>query len=289
MRPPIAALAALLAACVGGDNTARLQAVAIAGDDGSETFFGWWDLALERACRFAADYLWDDEPACYPDLAHAVVVSTDPGCRDPALIALSDQDGFADATALIDEQGRLYEIGERFEGALYYPHGDCVSLGALSGVRAGAPLAAPMRSSELGTDARARERFRSGSRLRARVIESGDGAVEHLGWRDVELGVSCRFERDAGVYRCVPPLSAAPMRYADPDCSGDSMVATASDGDGVVRLSEGLFALGARYSGAVYQRDPDSACTAAGDALDAARRLRPVDRSIFVGGRLDGG
>jgi hypothetical protein len=47
--------------------------------------------------------------------------------------------------------------------------------------------------------------WRSGTRLRARVLDGGDGAVAFLRWRDTQLQTSCTFRRASDdVLRCIP-------------------------------------------------------------------------------------
>jgi len=59
----------------------------------------------------------------------------------------------------------------------------------------------------------------SGSRLRARVLDGGDGAVAFLGWYDTDLQTACSFRKQSdGHWRCVPDESG-PVVYADANCT----------------------------------------------------------------------
>lgn len=56
---------------------------------------------------------------------------------------------------------------------------------------------------------------KSGTRLKARVARSPDGASQFLGWWDSDLGVRCDW--DSISERCVP-LTQNTSLFADPDC-----------------------------------------------------------------------
>ena len=59
--------------------------------------------------------------------------------------------------------------------------------------------------------------FESGSRLRARVLDGGDGAKAFVAWHDTELGADCTFRRglDDAMY-CMP--EGLRVSYADERC-----------------------------------------------------------------------
>jgi hypothetical protein len=66
--------------------------------------------------------------------------------------------------------------------------------------------------------------WHSGSRLRARVLDGGDGAVKFLGWHDSELDVECGFRlAEDGELRCLPGGSYS-LVYEDPECSRSAAI-----------------------------------------------------------------
>lgn len=66
-------------------------------------------------------------------------------------------------------------------------------------------------------------RYTSGSRIRARVVSTPDGATDLVGWRDTQLDIDCSFSDPGdGVLRCLPralDLGGAFTEFADPDCT----------------------------------------------------------------------
>src|SRR5207248_3319025 len=68
--------------------------------------------------------------------------------------------------------------------------------------------------------------WRSGTRLRARVKDGGDGARLFVGWWDQKLGLSCSFRMATDdKLRCLPDIESGPTYRAD-DCSMPSYVMT---------------------------------------------------------------
>src|SRR4051812_14109913 len=63
--------------------------------------------------------------------------------------------------------------------------------------------------------------WQSGSRLRARVQDGGDGAALFVSWVDTKLGVDCTFVKAAdGAFRCLPPaVRSSGVIFADPQCT----------------------------------------------------------------------
>lgn len=62
----------------------------------------------------------------------------------------------------------------------------------------------------------------SGTRIKARVGTTPDGAKLFLGWHDAELGVDCEFLKASdGLTRCLPvgPVVQAGTLFADSSCS----------------------------------------------------------------------
>jgi hypothetical protein len=97
----------------------------------------------------------------------------------------------------------------------------------------------------------------SGSRLRARLYDGGDGALFFLGWFDTELGFPCIFTRSrGGPMRCMP--TGQPAVYLDSTCTtpvwGGACPATPPP-PYVTALVPGAgvaYALGEPYAGAVH-------------------------------------
>ena len=76
--------------------------------------------------------------------------------------------------------------------------------------------------------------YKSGTRLKARLLHTKDGAQSFLGWYDAQLGVNCIFSMTSdGKKRCVPydfPSSnSAVSYYADPDCTEQLLAITLID------------------------------------------------------------
>lgn len=68
-------------------------------------------------------------------------------------------------------------------------------------------------------DGEVSEPYASGTRLRARLYDGGDGAVLFGGWHDTELDLDCGFRlMDDGVWRCVP-FSQGITGFADAACT----------------------------------------------------------------------
>ncbi len=74
-----------------------------------------------------------------------------------------------------------------------------------------------------GDDGPPSDPWRSGARLRAMVVDGGDGAQLFAGWWDSELGVACQFRLvDRATARCFPVVGgiegAGPF-FSDADCT----------------------------------------------------------------------
>ena len=82
-------------------------------------------------------------------------------------------------------------------------------------------------SSSSGTGGNSAAGFVSGSRLRARFIEGGDGSKQFVGFHDSDKGVNCTFRRsNINETRCFPEVSVAYFaslssntRYSDSSCT----------------------------------------------------------------------
>jgi hypothetical protein len=152
--------------------------------------------------------------------------------------------------------------------------------------------------------------FGSGTRLRARVYDGGEGAEVFLDWQDTELDLPCSFRRARdGELRCLPlggnPFEAVPLdaRYSDADCTeeiwqfwlGQTTVPPACS-TGVAMFerpcgepSYAVRRLGQRLpaGSAAFQRDPSTgACSRTQDGLLGEGYVfgDEVDPSLFVRG-----
>src|SRR5258706_1461262 len=62
--------------------------------------------------------------------------------------------------------------------------------------------------------------YASGTRLRAEVYASADGAKKWHGWYDQTLGVECQYETaDDGTLRCIPFESLGDAAFGDSSCT----------------------------------------------------------------------
>lgn len=110
--------------------------------------------------------------------------------------------------------------------------------------------------------------YKSGSRIKRRVLEGGDGSEAFLGFWDDDLGTACAWADDGeGTMRCMPTSYAyvypgEEARYADAQCTqplaqvsrgscgfGDAPTVAIDDGRCSAR---GYHELGARHTGTVY-------------------------------------
>lgn len=67
-------------------------------------------------------------------------------------------------------------------------------------------------------EAQSQEVYRSGSRLRAEVLQGADGSSQFAGWYDTTLGVECHYVVAAdGETRCLPRVAGSPV-FTDPEC-----------------------------------------------------------------------
>src|SRR5689334_6922337 len=72
--------------------------------------------------------------------------------------------------------------------------------------------------------------FHSGSRLRARYLDAGDGAVDFVGFRDQELGVDCDFYLGTDAKsRCLPETTGG-LFFTDAACTEPVAAFTECDG-----------------------------------------------------------
>jgi hypothetical protein len=75
-----------------------------------------------------------------------------------------------------------------------------------------------------------RDLYQSGTRLKARMLVTADGAKAFVGWRDTVRNENCSFWNTAdGKLRCLPtacagPISTPPRMYADENCTGYQIV-----------------------------------------------------------------
>lgn len=61
---------------------------------------------------------------------------------------------------------------------------------------------------------------RSGARLQARMLSTGEGQLTWQGWQDSELGEECSFQLDdQGIMRCFPINAADGLVYSNSECT----------------------------------------------------------------------
>lgn len=137
----------------------------------------------------------------------------------------------------------------------------------------------------------------SGTRLRARILDAGDGATLFQAWWDTELELECQIAiAPDGIARCLPtPRSVA---FLDSLCtepaigSGDLdalaepfTAAIVTTCDGPAQL--GVFTLGATVSVDTSFNRFLGACEVASDGAPVELfTLEPSDPSVFAGGEL---
>jgi hypothetical protein len=138
--------------------------------------------------------------------------------------------------------------------------------------------------------------YQSGSRIKARMLVTADGAKAFNGWHDTERGENCSFGLASdGKIRCLPDLTTCPQSayplgtlFGDSSCAGPKLVAVLatcsapacavaySMGDcNQVKLS--VVRVGEKYSGSVvYYQASDGTCANATSGL--------VSYSIYYAG-----
>lgn len=110
--------------------------------------------------------------------------------------------------------------------------------------------------------------WESGSRLRARYYDGGDGSRAYVGFYDTALQVNCSpLKATDGVTRCLPASASVAKLYSDPSCSAPilgfigtcsappsmvSLTDTSSSNCGAADYSLEVWAVGAPYTGPVY-------------------------------------
>ncbi|MBL8621214.1 MAG: hypothetical protein JNK64_07925 [Myxococcales bacterium] len=178
--------------------------------------------------------------------------------------------------------------------------------GLIMAVVTGALVSAP----GCGDDAAQRPPWVSGDRLRAAVVDGGDGAVAFRGWHDRELGAACAFATAAdGVLRCLPTDTAflvfrdaacterAAVSFAGPDCPGPAYAAAPS-ALGCPDDPRPLYPLGAALGDGLVYFDRDGTCEpfvsaplyAVGPAVEPSRfvaaRVRTDDHGDGLAARV---
>lgn len=83
--------------------------------------------------------------------------------------------------------------------------------------------------SDGSTGKQTQDLYQSGSRLKARMLVTADGAKSFAGWRDTKRGENCTFAPATdGKTRCVPTGCAgatiSSRMYADENCTGNQIV-----------------------------------------------------------------
>lgn len=134
--------------------------------------------------------------------------------------------------------------------------------------------------------------FESGTRLRAHVLDGGDGAAVFVDWWDSELDETCAFmDVVDGSKRCVPIPVHTSYRvvFADSACTVPAVLAFAtpldyafetlpSCSEAVVRVHR----VGAEIGSTVAYQSVDGACTSEPISGAVLFSLEPVDTTRFV-------
>ncbi len=106
--------------------------------------------------------------------------------------------------------------------------------------------------------------YQSGSRLKARVLVTADGARQFVGWRDTQLGLDCTFVTATdGKTRCLPQLGGIAVVYADSACSKPLVYAASN-----CHQASGIIAIPVTTG---------SGCTVQGEALQVGQPGRGHD------------
>lgn len=147
-------------------------------------------------------------------------------------------------------------------------------IGAASCSSSPAASPAPTAGSDGGPDASTETLpdYRSGTRLRARLLTAEGGSVIFAGWHDKDLDVDCTFgPAEDSKTRCLPDLAYASTEYADAACTMKIVANTAgcaapkfaSSGSSTCSAGPALFRVGAKVSLAIaYAKQADGSCGA---------------------------
>jgi hypothetical protein len=139
--------------------------------------------------------------------------------------------------------------------------------------------------------------YKSGSRIKARVSRTADGAQAFGGWYDSERGADCMFLPAAdGRVRCLPSLASG-GHFADPSCTqalvyfyscarapSEVSVAT-SPGDGSMCRPAGwhVHSVGTAHEAKVFTRSGERCVESQRQSMFAYHRLGPeIPPSAFV-------
>lgn len=133
--------------------------------------------------------------------------------------------------------------------------------------------------------------YKSGSRIRARVGRTTDGAQEFIGWFDSQRNEDCDFQNQRdGKRRCLPRLVASATYFADPQCTAPlangpvcgSAPKYAWSPEAPLNCSDvpKLLAVGPEHSGRLYHKGTDG-CVALSESGE--QNWRAVYRTFSVG------
>lgn len=148
--------------------------------------------------------------------------------------------------------------------------------------------------------------YQSGSRLRARLLDAGGGAVRFVGWRDTTLGLDCTVRATDHGYRCVPDGETRAPSFSDAACTEPAWIA-ASPPQGIVVVKSSkcvgddvyqVFRAGAAVGTSAYALStpmvtsetclPDPTQVGTAYALVSAdAELEPMTTSVSALGALD--
>jgi hypothetical protein len=155
------------------------------------------------------------------------------------------------------------------------------------------------RPPDFGAVWREHPMYRSGARLRARVLDAGGVAVAFQGFRDRELESNCEIQMaEDGEYRCLPVTSGA-IYFLDPSCTHPVYRASAATalcpetpepyvvaefrvfGDCGSQPWSRVFRVGEPREAAFAYVSTTSGCMPLG-TLDCMREAEPLDPATFV-------
>jgi hypothetical protein len=149
--------------------------------------------------------------------------------------------------------------------------------------------------------------FKSGSRIKAKVLKTADGAQAFLGWYDTELDMDCQFssyyKAEDGKIRCIPSVyPSATNIYADPECTKLLWYLTAGNKGCTANLnwlaklvgppagSCGEYSWAVVYHGATeykgttgYVKQTDGSCVESPESFDYYKKNQLLD---FLGERM---
>lgn len=115
--------------------------------------------------------------------------------------------------------------------------------------------------------------YQSGTRIKARMLVTADGAKSFVGWRDTQLGVDCVFAKASdGKMRCLPfgNWTTSSIAYGDSGCTSPvAMFGGCSDPTwvGVVDATScssgkvAIYEVSGEFTGSLFDKSSDGSCS----------------------------